>query len=136
MRERKFRVFDSEEMIYFPNKTKDLVFTDKGPNILCFHRGIQLPLIERPNLKLMESTGLEDKNGKEIYEGDILMNTRKEYTTVNYLDEFAAFVRTGENHIISELVTQLLRDTDWDNWNIVGNIYENPELLENKSQES
>lgn len=72
---------------------------------------------------LMQSTGLKDKNGVEIFEGDIVVI---EYSRVGY--------RYYEK-IIYENGAFLAGDDDWlfnvkDSCEVCGNIYENPELLE------
>lgn len=67
----KFRVWDDLEKIFLHNKGfHDVIFRDNG---LCFPYGTGHSTQEYPNRFIVEQfTGLEDKNGKEIYEGDIL----------------------------------------------------------------
>ncbi|MEC3942085.1 YopX family protein [Enterococcus mundtii] len=80
---------------------------------------------------LMQSTGLKDKNGVEIFEGDIVKKTNGSIGYVVYLQQEAGFVvvlkksdyrlghrNTGESY------------TEATNHEVIGNIYENPELLE------
>lgn len=93
---------------------------------------------------IMQFTGLKDKNGKEIYEGDIvrfLWNPvfnepsampEFEYTRpVSYYEKWGCFVMTifstkGENqHVAVGSPTEAGGEIE-----VVGNIYENPELLE------
>lgn len=69
---------------------------------------------------LMQYTGLKDKNGKEIYEGDIM--TTKWNKTVEMIwdaKESCFTLKTPDNLVISDL----------DEMEIIGNIYENPELI-------
>lgn len=88
-------------------------------------------------VELMQYTGLKDKNGKEIYEGDIVeihhpklrgvQDESIERGEIVFNGERGGFAwkepRTG---ILYGLVTN-------DNANeVIGNIYENPELLEQK----
>lgn len=63
---------------------------------------------------LMQSTGLKDKNGVEIYEGDIVKTFGANIYVVEFYD--------GKFNPISDLEAS--------NWKVIGNIYENPELLE------
>lgn len=83
---------------------------------------------------IMQSTGLVDKNGKEIFEGDIITNgeavvdvknhpTLGFYTVVNDVERFF-----GSNTSIKDFendVEEFSSVTE-----ILGNVYENPELLE------
>lgn len=78
--------------------------------------------------ELMQYTGLKDKNGKEIYEGDIV-SWRGESDTfvIEWVDLDASFAAadksTGKTHY--DYIMTSLGDAE-----ILGNIYENPELLE------
>lgn len=74
------------------------------------------------DLKLMQSTGLKDKNGVEIFEGDVGWDAHfEEYGEVVF--ENGSFRYEFGN--ISEDLFEVTDDIE-----IVGNIYENPELLE------
>ncbi len=81
------------------------------------------------DIHLMQSTGLKDKNGKEIFEKDILdYNGRK--VIVKWHGSYASF--------IYEFVDELQnRTTEWQplylsyyHFEVIGNIYENSKLLE------
>ena len=94
---------------------------------ITFYRGAE-------EVELMQSTGLKDKNGKEIFEGDIIKNgtaivdvkshqTLGFYTVVNGEERFF-----GSNTSIKDFendVEEFSSVTE-----IIGNVYENPELLE------
>lgn len=80
-------------------------------------------------VELMQSTGLKDKNGKEIFEKDILdYNGRK--VIVKWHGSYASFIY----EFVDELENRV---TEWQplylsyyHFEIIGNVYENPELLE------
>ena len=81
---------------------------------------------------LMQSTGLKDKNGGEIFEGDIVKykagcNTFTE--EVAYDKNFAGFGVRDANANIIFTFGELAEDIDIHSLEVIGNIYENPELL-------
>lgn len=83
--------------------------------------------------KLMQSTGVEDKNGKEIFEGDIVKykggwNTFTE--EVAYDKNFGGFGVMDADADIIFTFEELFADIDLSSLEVIGNIYENPELLE------
>jgi uncharacterized phage protein (TIGR01671 family) len=73
------------------------------------------------NVELMQYTGLKDKNGKEIYEGDLLSNSEFIGQIVWDIGGFDWVKSNGVEYFIGNLKT-----TDIE---VVGNIYENPDLL-------
>ena len=78
-------------------------------------------------IKLMQSTGLKDKNGKEIFEGDIVKMAKDVYSDLTYYEIVShrgGAYRLESNQHGCEL---WLRHTICE---VIGNIYENPELLE------
>lgn len=70
---------------------------------------------------LMQSTGLKDKNGKLIYEGDILNYA----CLAGYSDIYTCTFNNGSFLIGGLLVSNTHLKSE-----VIGNIYENPELLE------
>ena len=78
---------------------------------------------------LGQSTGLRDKKGKEIFEGDIVKMSKDVYSEPTYYEvvrHYGGAYRLDSKQHGCEL---WLRHTDCE---VVGNIYENPELLEDK----
>ncbi|MFP7220171.1 YopX family protein [Bacillus subtilis] len=82
---------------------------------------------EYSNLIFQQYTGLKDKNGREIYEGDIVIDGHKNSAEVVFDD--GCFCVIG---YLGDLRTHPLRDSLFcgERFEAIGNIYENPELLE------
>lgn len=104
---------------------------------VCFDENIEpLPYDHISNgLVFMKSTGLKDKNGKFIYEGDIIKGyfndsdsggTYFRIMTVVYEEKLAAFGFKDSKNYCEFLTTVDFEQQDYE---IIGNIYENPELL-------
>jgi len=130
MREIKFRAWEE--------KGKDMIYSHRGNFVMEFDG--KCSFIEwghdyfkpMPNLILMQFTGLKDKNGKEIYEGDIIqclyscLPTEKKHTKEIMVVEwdkencrFNWFLSYSEGKLSGAIK----------NIEVIGNIYENPELL-------
>jgi hypothetical protein len=80
-------------------------------------------------IKLMQSTGLKDKNGKEIFEGDIV-DYKGRKAVVKWHGSYASFIY----RFVDELQE---RKSEWKplylayyHFEVIGNIYENKELLD------
>lgn len=80
-------------------------------------------------IELMQSTGLKDKNGKEIFEGDIV-DYKGRKAVIKWHGSYASFIY----RFVDELNK---RSAEWYplylaylKCEVIGNIYENPELLE------
>lgn len=88
------------------------------------------------DLSLMQSTGLIDDNGKEIFEGDIIKITDEHswLEVVSFSKDKAMFLSKEIKRKIDIPESPLydLFNTDIFEIEIIGNIYENPELLEVK----
>lgn len=79
---------------------------------------------------LMQSTGLKDKNGKEVFVGDIIKCTRGCLHEVYIEKEYGGTYIGGMPAIYLKDLREGYAWTEHEE--IIGNIYENPELLEDK----
>lgn len=87
-------------------------------------------------MKVLDNTGLKDKNGKEIYEGDILKHI---FTVKNYDDDdyhlenrFSSQYETRTSYLEVKYFQGsfiIYSDTNFSETEIVGNIHENIDLL-------
>ena len=121
----KFRVWltDIDQML----RVKVLVFEKDKTRCVC---GYSFDFyLEDENATIMQSTGLRDKNDKEIFEGDIVKMAKDVYSEPTYYEVVRH--RGGAYRLESKQhgCELWLRHADCE---VVGNIYENPELLEDK----
>ena len=132
MREYKFRVWDTEnkEML----KVQELDFEDTFYGGRLSIRTDQYnDYFDIEDMILMQYTGLKDKNGKEIYEGDIVFIKGETKLLdikgkVEYSNIFAQFIITNTGSIVNE--AEPLGDYGEENIEVIGNEFDNPELLE------
>ena len=128
MREIKFRAWHKEkkeivnvEEIDFMNKVINYIDNDYENN----RQEIIGAYFE--DIELMQYTGLKDKNGKEIYEGDIVkLRANHGIGVVKYYDEWGAFV---VEYIKLKKIAVLGMNYYEEDIEVIGNIYENPKLI-------
>ncbi|HGF8068524.1 TPA: YopX family protein [Enterococcus faecium] len=126
----RFRAYSKEENeMYYPHNDKNVDWT------IDDETGFIAPLVNLgggmwgmiDKYELMQSTGMKDKNGVEIFEGDLVEhddNLNGDWETfeaceVVYDKDYAQFCfKWDAGNFL----------TDYRNLNVIGNIYENPEL--------
>lgn len=131
----KFRVWlpdpDVERML----KVKALVFEHDKTRCVC---GYAFDFyLEDEDATIMQSTGLLDKNGKEIFDGDIVKRYRSPFFKAEWEYQIETVVKReaclllekkfGRNSATMSFGSPFAKS---DLLEVVGNIYENPDLLE------
>ena len=102
--------------------------------IVGIHTGEHFPFFEVIPETVGQYTGLTDKNGKKIFEGDIVKTDKfsepnKQYI-IKYDLQFGAFI--GQDRYNCYFVTF---DGDSDEFEVIGNIHDNPKLLKGGDEE-
>jgi uncharacterized phage protein (TIGR01671 family) len=141
MREIKFRAWASTDFDQNDNPVFEMIYPDR---LAISEYGLLADLLKpKDNCIYMQFTGLTDKNGKEIYEGDILKSDDDlflvEFKEVELgIDDwgltFKAFCwcfefkdKSGHQSIVSN--GEKSYSFQADQMEIVGNLYQNPDLL-------
>lgn len=128
MREIKFRAWDiqNERMVYDPDRFEPSYSEDEkviSPWVFYETWQDREDGIRR-SCQLMQFTGLLDKSGKEIYEGDRLKDSSGYIWVVYWYEDHACFGCYNESlpNIKHEIIDNL-------NCEVIGNVFESPDLL-------
>ncbi len=125
----RFRVWDNEKKKF----VEHFFITDNG--LICnmekprSDHKLLIP-VEKSELILMQSTGLFDKNGKEVFVGDIVKCTRGCLHEVYLEKEYGGTFIGGMPAIYLKGLREGYAWTEHEE--IIGNVYENKELVEEK----
>ena len=121
MRKIKFRAWDSKTGVMF---TPDAIMNDGTARpVLKLSKKRGMAYKDCP---VMQFTGLLDKNGKEIYEGDILEFPSGERRKVLWQATLACFQHEALDYSRWGQLDEMMATK----CEIIGNVYENPELLQ------
>jgi uncharacterized phage protein (TIGR01671 family) len=139
MRDIRFRAWDKYtkqmyENVKLDNNGWELCFTyTEGGRV----KGYLTRLDKKCDVIIMQYTGLKDKkNGKEIYEGDIVIGMHNQVYEIFMNDEtysFSCCIRIGQNGYTFDSNydgTLFIKERAGEELEIIGNIYENSDLLE------
>lgn len=156
MREIKFRAWDIEERKMIYERTMTHVDEDSdehdckiilapyddesfiGFTTSCVFEEDITAEGEKVKGTLMQYTGIKDKNGKEIYEGDVvrLVSQAGGYYS-KFEVKYGEFVeQDDEDNDIKYVGFNLFKHIDYGEWEVIGNKFENPELLDEKPRKS
>jgi len=146
MREIKFRAWNKEEktMVDLHKMTPLALSVSMNTQLaLQGKTGVFIPFFKE--VVLMQYTGIKDKNGKEIYEGDILKVTEKERVFSRSFPSQVEFGKTNtwivevyslpamwlvKGKMQGHLITVVSQANEAEGCvEVIGNIYENPELI-------
>lgn len=124
----KFRAYDSGSLsrMYQP----DEVMVGDGNIWIIDEESVAGEWIVNNDIHLMQSTGLKDKNGKEVFVGDIIKCTRGCLHEVYIEKEYGGTYFGGMPAVYLKDLREGYAWTEHEE--IIGNIYENLELLEDK----
>ena len=122
MRDIKFRVWDNERNAMFNSKSVDIDFFEGKIEITSDTiRYDEVYTDEIKDFELMQYVGCKDKNNKEIYEGDIVKT--KEHIGQIIYSKGMFFIDVKEDFYLPIYnVSEFME--------VIGNIYENPDLLD------
>ena len=128
MREIKFRAWNKEtdKMMYPDDSDSYFELTDAGLNVLDLTQEPDNLGFSHFDVDIQQYTGLKDKNGVEIYEGDVLSGWIQSHWHSGE-DKFEEVVKYDEKTASYNFPAIEVRHGDL---RVIGNIYENPELLE------
>jgi hypothetical protein len=126
----KFRAWDSAKKEMFKDT---FAITESGQVVVVEQEDVMSPpdYVFVNHLVIMQSTGLFDKNNKEIFEGDVVRQVRTQPTTENEIIIGVVTMLEGAWLIMNDgeqLASQLWSETDENE--IIGNVCENEDILE------
>lgn len=121
-------------------KVKRIRFDDEGDVTTVLFEGKILGVdTHADEIVLMQSTGLVDKNGKEIFEGDVVKRYRRPFLKAKWEYQIETVIKEKASLLLGRKFGKNFWTIPFDSpfaesvlLEVIGNIYENPELLEDK----
>ncbi|MEH7216972.1 YopX family protein [Bacillus toyonensis] len=142
-REIKYRAGDNvKDRMYYAGEEDDVVFHFESNGIIATDiTEDEEEFRTLHHLKYMQYTGLEDMNGNGIYEGDLDSDDYNNLSVICYIEKYGAYCAVPlELYLHEDYENEVVYEHGYDCYfhnvtpkkylNIVGNIYENKELLD------
>nr|DAV75739.1 MAG TPA: YopX protein [Caudoviricetes sp.] len=130
MREIKFRAWDWIEKQMCPVIVAD--FQGSQSKLFCrFPKSGTQGIIDTDHL--MQYIGAKDKNGVEIYEGDVIRGKRKVNYVIRWSDAKCGFVADAADAVDLCKMFPALNQGTTVYYEVIGNIYANPEMVRNEA---
>ena len=128
----KFRVWDKDKkwMVYDVQDAYDGLWSERNSDEINDYYSYVTTFqsfTDEERFNFMQYTGLKDKNGKEIYEGDIVAVA--DYTNWEGLYK-VAWDNDGSMYVIEDAYGDREKLCEFEEYLVKGNIHDNPELLE------
>ncbi len=130
MREIKYRAWDRSRKVMM--SVRSINYADDGYAGTTTVQSIDgTSYVNGESCDLIQYTGIKDKNGIEIYEGDILKAEDGYTGLINYRLEAAQFVgfNVGDKYVNEEFDTLYNIDGTLNTAEVIGNRYDNPEFV-------
>ena len=128
----KFRAWDKRKLKMF-----EVSYIDFDTKLIGLNIDLEIIIFDFEDIILMQSTGLVDKNGKEVFVGDIVKRYRNplfkaewEYQIETVVKREACLLlekKFGKNSATMSFGSPFTKS---DLLEVIGNVYENPEMLE------
>lgn len=116
-----------QKLFYGDKEDADVIITSEEN--LTFDQALDFAICTSETIG--QYTGLTDKYGTKIFEGDILANEKNNIARVTWYEEHCAFLI----YSITENKVYWLYNNDFSEIEVIGNIHDNPELLKRGNAE-
>ena len=117
--EQKFRAWTEEGKVMYYD-----VYPFKDDTLLLSYDEIAFDEVPASDFILMQSTGLKDKNGKEIFDGDVVRFTLTDGFSYVTLEDGVVTYELGAFYVVDGVLKYLLSDVNTNGIEVIGNAFE------------